>query len=279
MGMPVMPGYQLGGAPSYMQSIPFAPDIVVIGAWGKHDTEIANSLWQGMLDPVQFKTDYERMVTTYLNLPNKPRVIVSTPVPIPKGTPVGPTTMVILPVVKDTAAKFGLEVVDLYPRFLNHPELFKDDTHVTDEGGLETMADAEYVVIKGKTPPPPPRDGGPVDMDANGTGSGGGSVATGAGGSGGTATGSGGAAGAGVGTGGNPTSTTGSTTDGVGGAVGSSSVGAGGTAAGHNITNEQGGCSCRVGSNADRHNAWGTLFAAAFAALALRMGRRRTSAK
>ncbi len=132
-GMPVMPGYQLGGAPSYLQSISFAPDIIVIGAWGKHDTELANSLWNGTLDPVQFKTDYERMVTTYLNLPNKPRVIVSTPIPIPKGAPTGPTTMVILPVVKDTAAKFGLSIVDLYPRFLNHPELFKDDTHVTNE--------------------------------------------------------------------------------------------------------------------------------------------------
>jgi hypothetical protein len=166
-GMPVTPGYQLGNNPSYLQSISFAPDVVVIGAWGKHDTELANSLWNGVLDPVQFKTDYERLVTTYLNLPNKPRVIVSTPIPIPKGAPTGPTTMVILPVVKDVAAKYGLAIVDLYPRFLNHPELFKDDTHVSNLGGLETMSDAVYSVLAGNAPPPPPRDAGPVDMDAS----------------------------------------------------------------------------------------------------------------
>src|SRR3954468_2404699 len=32
-----------GGKPSYNESLTFAPDVVVIGSWGKHDTEIANA--------------------------------------------------------------------------------------------------------------------------------------------------------------------------------------------------------------------------------------------
>ena len=258
-GMPVMPGYQLGIAPSYVQSIPFAPDIVVIGAWGKHDTELANSLWNGMLDPVKFKGDYERMVTTYLNLPNKPRVIISTPIPLPKGAPMGPTTMVIWPVVKDTAAKYGLEIVDLYTRFLNHPELFKDDTHVSNEGGLETISDAVYNVIKQKAPPPPTQDGGTVD-DASGAGgsTGGGSTEGGSGGS----TGS----------------DTGGATTGAGGATtGSGSTASGSSTSGgmvHDPSSATGGCAC---STRGHPSPWSAGWIAALAAAATMRRRRRAA--
>jgi len=254
-GMPVMPGYQLGIAPSYVQSIPFAADIVVIGAWGKHDTELANSLYSGMLDPVKFKSDYERLVTTYLNLPNKPRVIIATPVPLPKGAPMGPTTMVIWPAVKDTAAKYGLEIVDLYPRFLNHPELFKDDTHVSNEGGLETISDAVYSVIKQKTPPPPIQDGGTVD-DASG----------GAGGS--TDGGSGGSTGS---------DTSGATTGAGGATIGSGSTSSSSSTTGglvHDPSNAEGGCGCSTRGHASH---WSAGWIAALAA-AVTMRRRRRAA-
>ena len=36
--------------PSFHESVAFAPDVVVIGSWGKHDTEIANSIYAGSLD-------------------------------------------------------------------------------------------------------------------------------------------------------------------------------------------------------------------------------------
>jgi hypothetical protein len=146
-GMPVTPGYQLGSNPSFMQSIPFAPDIVVIGSWGKHDTEIASSLYAGVLDPIKFQADYEQMVTTYLNSSGKPTVYVSTPVPIPKGAPQGVTTSVILPTVENVAAKYHLPIVPLYPAFLNRPDLYKDDTHVSDDAGLQTIADTVYAAL------------------------------------------------------------------------------------------------------------------------------------
>jgi hypothetical protein len=142
------PYIQGGGKPSYNESIAYLPDIVVIGSWGKHDTEIANSLYMGTLDPQHFTADYETLVTAYLNLSSKPRVFVSTPVPIPKGAPMGVTTNVILPTVKDMAAKYNLPIVDLYSVFLNHPELYKDDTHVSNDTGLHTIAQTVYDAIK-----------------------------------------------------------------------------------------------------------------------------------
>ena len=151
LGYPKQPEthpYLDGGiAPSFVQSIAALPDIVVIGSWGKHDTEIADSLYSGVLDPTSFQADYEQLVTTYLNLSSKPTVYVSTPVPIPSGAPQGPTTDVILPTVEKVAAKYHLPIVPLYPAFLNRPDLFKDSTHVSDDAGLQTIADTVYAAL------------------------------------------------------------------------------------------------------------------------------------
>jgi hypothetical protein len=43
--------------------------------------------------------------------------------------------------------KYGLTIVDLYSAFLAHPELFKDDTHVTNDTGLQTITNAVYAAI------------------------------------------------------------------------------------------------------------------------------------
>jgi acyl-CoA thioesterase I len=134
-------------APAFHESVTFAPDVVVIGSWGKHDTEIESVLDGGKLDPVQWQADYEQLVTTYLNLPSKPVVYVSTPLPLPMGAATGPTTDVILPAIQNIAAKYHLPVVPLYPAFLNQPQLYKDATHPTDTTGLKTIADTVYATM------------------------------------------------------------------------------------------------------------------------------------
>lgn len=137
--------YLMGGL--FAPSTAFAPDIVVIGSWGKHDTEIANSLYSGVLDATKLQSDYDALVTSYLNLASKPKVFVSLPVPIPKGAPQGVTTNVILPSIRAVAGKYNLPIVDLYASFLNHPELYKDDTHVSNDGGLHKIADLVYAAL------------------------------------------------------------------------------------------------------------------------------------
>ena len=134
-------------APAFHESVTFAPDVVVIGSWGKHDTEIESILDGGKLDPVQWQADYEQLVMTYLNLPSKPTVYVSTPLPLPKGAGTGSTTDVILPAIENIAAKYHLAIVPLYPAFLNQPQLYKDDTHPTDTTGLKTIADTVYATM------------------------------------------------------------------------------------------------------------------------------------
>jgi hypothetical protein len=134
-------------APAFHESVTFAPDVVVIGSWGKHDTEIESVLDGGKLDPVEWQADYEQLVTTYLNLPSKPVVYVSTPLPLPMGEATGPTTDIILPAIQNIAAKYHLPVVPLYPAFLNQPQLYKDATHPTDTTGLKTIADTVYATM------------------------------------------------------------------------------------------------------------------------------------
>ena len=153
-----------GGKPSYNESLTFAPDVVVIGSWGKHDTEIATALTNGVIDPGQFTKDYEALLAAYMNLPNKPAIYLSTPVPIPKGAPTGPTTDVVLPTVRAAAAKYKLPIVDLYAVFLNKPNLYKDDTHVTNVEGLQTIADTVHAVL---ISPTGTSDGG-IESDASG---------------------------------------------------------------------------------------------------------------
>jgi hypothetical protein len=232
----------------FMPSVAFVPDIVVIGSWGKHDTEIANSLYAGVLDPVKLRADFDALVTSYLNLANHPKVYVSTPVPIPKGAPTGVTTNVILPAIRSVATDRNLPVVDLYPAFLNHPELYKDDTHVSDDAGLHKITDLVYAALMmgDDAGTPRPDSGGAADAGAD---TGGPAVDAGAGGSGGAggtnSAGSSGAGGDGVAgagqAGGGPAS------GGAGGGAGSGSTqGAGGTKPGVPGTDAQAGCNCFV---------------------------------
>jgi hypothetical protein len=165
-------------APAFHESVMFAPDVVVIGSWGKHDTEIESVLDGGKLDPSQWQADYEKLVTTYLNLPSKPTVYVSTPLPLPMGAGTGPTTDVILPAIENIAAKYHLAIVPLYPAFLNQPQLYKDATHPTDTMGLKTIADTVYATmmvtmgscVDGGLLPPPANGGAGADATAPGDG-------------------------------------------------------------------------------------------------------------
>jgi hypothetical protein len=115
--------------------------------------------------------DYEELVTTYLNLPSRPTVYVSTPLPLPMDAGTGPTTDVILPAIENIAAKYHLAIVPLYPAFLNQPQLYKDATHPTDTTGLKTIADTVYATmmatmgscVDGGLLPPPANGGAGAD--------------------------------------------------------------------------------------------------------------------
>ena len=219
--------YKAVGGMNFKDSVKFMPDIVVIGPWGKHDTEIADQLYKGMLDRTKLEADFDELVTTYQKLPTKPQVIVLTPIPIPFGMPVGVTTGVLLPAIKAVAEKYKLPVVDVYPAFLNHKELFKDETHITNDTGLHTLADMVFAVMKANPPgsvPAPADASAPSEGTADAGASGGSSGAGGTGAGGNSGTGGAAAGGAGSGSGGSGAAT--------GGSSGAAGAGSGGSAGG-----------------------------------------------
>jgi acyl-CoA thioesterase-1 len=119
----------------YMQSLTYPADIVVFGPWGKHDSVATGGYDPAVntLDPVKFKTAYQALLQTYVDLPSHPKLLLALPIAFPYGAPTGPLTTIVLPTVKDTAEKTKLPFFDLYNLFLNDRAHFKDIDHLTDE--------------------------------------------------------------------------------------------------------------------------------------------------
>jgi hypothetical protein len=140
--------YPAVGGMNYKDSLKFMPDIVLIAPFGKHDRELAMQLYGGKLDRAKEEMDYDALVAAYLDLPQKPKVYVSTPIPIPFGSPASVVTEVMLPAVQAVIEKRKLPYVDFHAMFLNHKELFKDDTHLTNDTGLHTLADGFFALMK-----------------------------------------------------------------------------------------------------------------------------------
>jgi hypothetical protein len=153
--------YPAVGGMNFHDSVKFMPDIVLIAPFGKHDRELAMQLYGGKLDRAKLEADYDALVTTYLDLPQKPKVYVSTPIPIPFGSPQSVVTEVMLPAVQAVIAKHNLPFVDFHAQFLDHKELFKDDTHITNDTGLHTLADGFFALMKSAAGSPDA--GAPVD--------------------------------------------------------------------------------------------------------------------
>jgi hypothetical protein len=140
--------YPAVGGMNFKDSLKFMPDIVLIAPFGKHDREIALLLYGGKLDRAKLEADYDALVTTYLDLPQKPKVYASTPIPIPFGSPDSVVTTVMLPAVQAVIEKHHLPFVDFHAMFLGHKELFKDETHVTNDTGLHLLANGFHALMK-----------------------------------------------------------------------------------------------------------------------------------
>lgn len=227
---------------NYKNAVAFAPDIVIIGPWGRHDWGKSAMTALPFFTVMAFQTGYEDIITKFQALPSKPKIYVSTLVPLPfgmDGPDNGYKTSPQNDVVKALAAKYNLPTIDLFTAFTNQPTLFiqppqkdSDGEHTSDAGSTK-IAQMVEAALKGTA-----TDGGvsgPPDASQSGgtTGSGG---VSGTGGAGGTvgATGGGGTAGAGVssgsaGTGPAATGAAGATTTGSSGSTGTAVSGAAGT--------------------------------------------------
>ena len=140
--------YPAVGGMNYKDSLKFMPDIVLIAPFGKHDRELSMQMFGGKLDQAKETMDYEALVKAYLDLPQHPKVYASTPIPIPFGSPDSVVTTALLPACQAVIDKYHLPYVDFHAKFLNHKELFKDDTHLTNDTGLHLLADSFYALMK-----------------------------------------------------------------------------------------------------------------------------------
>jgi hypothetical protein len=145
-----------GRSPAFKESLAFLPDIVVIGAWGRHD-------WGQQKAPnwslALFQTDYDDLVTRYMALANHPKIYVSLPIPILFGNGTvpdnGTTTESVLPAIKAVAAKYNLPIIDLYTPFTGRKDLFQtagihgEGEHLSDTGGFQFLANTVYAALMG----------------------------------------------------------------------------------------------------------------------------------
>jgi MYXO-CTERM domain-containing protein len=300
---------------NYKAAVAFAPDIVVIGSWGRHDWGKSAMTALASFSVPAFQTGYEDIIMKFQALPSKPKIFASTLIPIPGGMD-GPDngykTSPQSDVVTMLATKYSLPTVDLFTAFTGHPELFiqppmkdSDGEHTSDAGSTK-IAQLVAAAITGTPVTPTPagdagvpatgsggsKAGGPGAGGAKGPPAGGSGGATGTGGvdaSGGAAPGGGPTTGTGgaivFGSGGAPVVVSGSGGATVvftsGGAIGSFGTGgavgaAGETGAAATPSSSSSGCACSMDAGSSGSpRGAGLLASAALVGLGLVLRRKR----
>jgi len=126
-----------------------APDVVVIGSWGKHDERFASDAMI-TIDQARFQEDFDLLVAKYLSLPKKPVVILTTPIEL-NDTPatVALIRNAVLPAVKAVASNRGLPLIDTNSIFKADPALTVIDGGLSTPGGQTKMALLVYQAVIG----------------------------------------------------------------------------------------------------------------------------------
>jgi lysophospholipase L1-like esterase/pimeloyl-ACP methyl ester carboxylesterase len=116
----------------YQQALAFQPDWVFIKL-GTNDSKPMNRVYLK-----EYEQDYKDLIASFQQLPNKPRVVLLTPVPVFSTDSTGITASavdkLILPGVRKVAYETGCEIINLYNLFLDSKELVPDKVHPNVEG-------------------------------------------------------------------------------------------------------------------------------------------------
>lgn len=117
---------------AYSNSRAYNPDVVLIKL-GTNDSKPQN--WRY---GTNFVADLEELIASFRSLPASPRVILCTPAPVygagAFGISPGIVATNIAPIVRETAARLGLEVCDFHTLLAGHAEWFPDTVHPTTSG-------------------------------------------------------------------------------------------------------------------------------------------------
>ena len=117
---------------AYQQSRDYAPDIVTI-MLGTNDSKPQNWRYE-----TNFVADYSELIASYTNLSSHPRVMLCTPCPVygvgAYDIRPGVVANAIAPAVRQLAALYGLEVIELNLLMAGHQEWFPDTVHPNSSG-------------------------------------------------------------------------------------------------------------------------------------------------
>jgi hypothetical protein len=171
----------------YQQLRAFAPDLVVLGPFGWHET-LAKVPLSG------FTADYDKLIDSVRGIASQPRVVLVTPVP-ESGVDKKDGFNEIDGYVRATAKRRELPMIDVWTEFLGKSQLYQDDFHLNLEGRTHL---AEVIGQSVKELASEPGSSGGVGGGGNAGGSAG-ATSAGAGGSSGQAAVGGGASVAGSG--------------------------------------------------------------------------------
>ncbi len=125
----------------------FAPDVVVFGPFGGHETQAKISL-------DQFAASLRTLLARVAAFGSAPKIIVALPIPHgPKDD--SENYRLFRRETEALAREKNLTVLDLWNPFLGHPEFFQDATHLT-VAGRQQLAQLVAAALTSKTQPPPP---------------------------------------------------------------------------------------------------------------------------
>ena len=145
---------------AWKDALAFDPDIVVIKL-GTNDSKPQN--WQYA---AEFKQDLQQMITTLCPalaqsakkgkkaknaLPVKPKIYLCTPIPAFKSSwniSDAVITNEIIPIQKEVAQQYGLQIIDLHTLFANDGDKMQEDGIHPDSKGVRRIADIVAEALK-----------------------------------------------------------------------------------------------------------------------------------
>lgn len=135
---------------AFQDALAYDPHVVVIKL-GTNDTKPQN--WEHSAD---FAADYADMIDRFRALPSKPRIWACLPVPAyPEGWGISDDRIreEVVPLVRETARRTDVGLIDLYRPLSNKAALFPDKIHPNAEGA-RLIAEAVYTSLTGEPDPP-----------------------------------------------------------------------------------------------------------------------------
>lgn len=131
--------------PEYKKALEFKPDMVFIKL-GTNDSKLINRQFHN-----EFNEDYTTLINSFKQVNSSVRVVLLVPIPSfaeDSNGIYGPIIKnIIIPKTKEVAYQTGVEIIDLYPLFINREDLLADKIHPT-AMGANLIAKRLYETVK-----------------------------------------------------------------------------------------------------------------------------------